>query len=38
MGYGLLQIPLMSEVKHHSLSTDGFCTIDDLNLTLIKYK
>ncbi|KAJ4769064.1 RNA helicase [Rhynchospora pubera] len=38
MGYGLLQIPSMPEVKHHSLSTDGFCTIDDLDLSLIKYK
>ncbi|KAF3777257.1 hypothetical protein EJ110_NYTH46187 [Nymphaea thermarum] len=24
MGYGLLQLPSMPELKHHNLSTDGF--------------
>ncbi|CAL9078339.1 unnamed protein product [Musa textilis] len=38
MGYGLLQIPLMPEVKHHSLSIDGFSPVDDIDLTQIKYK
>ncbi|CAL9111642.1 unnamed protein product [Musa acuminata var. zebrina] len=38
MGYGLLQIPAMPEVKHHSLSIDGFSPIHDINLTQIKYK
>ncbi|KAJ3693810.1 hypothetical protein LUZ60_009290 [Juncus effusus] len=38
MGYGLLQIPLIPEVKHHSLSTGGFEPVKDVNLTLIKYK
>ncbi|XP_072976387.1 DEAD-box ATP-dependent RNA helicase 18 [Typha angustifolia] len=38
MGYGLLQIPLMPEVKHHSLSVDGFSAVDDIDLVQIKYK
>ncbi|KAJ8466721.1 hypothetical protein OPV22_029273 [Ensete ventricosum] len=38
MGYGLLQIPSMPEVKHHSLSIDGFSPVDDVDLTQIKYK
>ncbi|WOL04613.1 DEAD-box ATP-dependent RNA helicase 18 isoform X1 [Canna indica] len=38
MGYGLLQIPLMPEVKHHSLSTEGFSPVHDIDLTQIKYK
>ncbi|THU68229.1 hypothetical protein C4D60_Mb08t01710 [Musa balbisiana] len=38
MGYGLLQIPSMPEVTHHSLSIDGFSPVDDINLTQIKYK
>ncbi|XP_042439053.1 DEAD-box ATP-dependent RNA helicase 18-like [Zingiber officinale] len=38
MGYGLLQIPAMPEVKHHSLSIEGFSPIHDIDLTQIKYK
>ncbi|XP_010257043.1 PREDICTED: DEAD-box ATP-dependent RNA helicase 18 [Nelumbo nucifera] len=38
MGYGLLQLPSMSEVKHHSLSVDGFTPVDDINVAEIKYK
>ena len=30
MGYGLLQIPSMPEVKHHSLSVEGFVPVDDV--------
>ncbi|KAI0510531.1 hypothetical protein KFK09_011135 [Dendrobium nobile] len=38
MGYGLLQIPSMPEVKHYSLSIDGFTSINDVNISHIKYK
>lgn len=38
MGYGLLQLPSMSEVKQNSLSTDGFIAVEDLNLEEIKFK
>nr|XP_009412627.1 PREDICTED: DEAD-box ATP-dependent RNA helicase 18 isoform X1 [Musa acuminata subsp. malaccensis] len=38
MGYGLLQIPSMPEVKHHSLSVDGFSPVDGIDLSQIKYK
>ena len=38
MGYGLLQLPSMPEVKHHSLSTKDFTPVDNLNLEEIKYK
>ncbi|KAL1368149.1 hypothetical protein AAHE18_02G100500 [Arachis hypogaea] len=38
MGHGLLQLPLMPEVKHHSLSTEGFVPVDDINLEDIKYR
>lgn len=38
MGYGLLQIPSMPEIKHHSLSVDGFTPINDINFSDIKYK
>ncbi|KAL6627379.1 hypothetical protein ACP70R_031105 [Stipagrostis hirtigluma subsp. patula] len=38
MEYGLLQVPSMPEVKHHSLSLEGFIPIDDLDVTQIKYK
>ncbi|XP_008808033.2 DEAD-box ATP-dependent RNA helicase 18-like [Phoenix dactylifera] len=38
MGYGLLQIPSMPEVKHHYLSVDGFSPDDDIDVTQIKYK
>ncbi|KAI7735019.1 hypothetical protein M8C21_028136 [Ambrosia artemisiifolia] len=38
MGYGLLQLPSMSEVKQNSLSTDGFIAVEDLKLEEIKFK
>ncbi|KAL5974937.1 hypothetical protein ACLOJK_031613 [Asimina triloba] len=38
MGYGLLRLPSMPEVKHHSLSTDGFTPADDTDVAQIKYK
>ncbi|KAI3508465.1 hypothetical protein L1887_23473 [Cichorium endivia] len=38
MGYGLLQLPSMSEVKQNSLSTEGFIVVEDLNLEEIKFK
>ncbi|KAK6926854.1 protein of unknown function DUF4217 [Dillenia turbinata] len=38
MGYGLLQLPSVPEVKHHSLSTEGFTPAEDINLEEIKYK
>ncbi|KAK9283118.1 hypothetical protein L1049_011349 [Liquidambar formosana] len=38
MGYGLLQLPSMPEVKRHSLSTVGFTPAEDINLKDIKYK
>lgn len=38
MGYGLLQLPAMPELKHHNLSTDGFIPLKDINLDEIKYK
>ncbi|KAI3751258.1 hypothetical protein L2E82_22306 [Cichorium intybus] len=38
MGYGLLQLPSMSEVKQNSLSTEGFIAVEDLNLEEIKFK
>ncbi|KAL7583316.1 hypothetical protein Lser_V15G44082 [Lactuca serriola] len=38
MGYGLLQLPSMSEVKQNSLSTAGFIAVEDLNLEEIKFK
>ncbi|ONK62613.1 uncharacterized protein A4U43_C07F5970 [Asparagus officinalis] len=38
MGFGLLQIPVMPEVKHHSLSVDGFIPVEDINLMEITYK
>ncbi|KAM3362421.1 DEAD-box ATP-dependent RNA helicase 18 [Capsicum galapagoense] len=38
MGYGLLQLPSVPEVKHHSLSTKGFTSVTDINLDDIKYK
>ncbi|KAF5453712.1 hypothetical protein F2P56_028598 [Juglans regia] len=38
MGYGLLQLPSMPEVKHHSLSTEGFTPAENINLKEIKYK
>ncbi|KAG6599970.1 DEAD-box ATP-dependent RNA helicase 18, partial [Cucurbita argyrosperma subsp. sororia] len=38
MAYGLLQLPLMSEVKRHSLSTAGFVPIEDINFEEVKFK
>ncbi|KAK9127345.1 hypothetical protein Syun_016142 [Stephania yunnanensis] len=38
MGYGLLQLPLMPEVKNYSLSTDGFIRVEGVNIAEIKYK
>ncbi|KAL8172374.1 hypothetical protein V2J09_024178 [Rumex salicifolius] len=38
MGYGLLQLPAMPEVKHHSLSTEGFTQLADVNFEEIKFK
>lgn len=38
MGFGLLQLPTMSEMKHHSLSTEGFTPVEDIKLEDIKYK
>ncbi|XP_022995332.1 DEAD-box ATP-dependent RNA helicase 18 [Cucurbita maxima] len=38
MAYGLLQLPLMSEVKRHSLSTEGFVPIEDINFEEVKFK
>lgn len=38
MGFGLLQLPSMSEVKHHSLSAVGFTPVEDINLEEIKFK
>lgn len=37
MGFGLLQLPSMSEVKINSLSTEGFTPVEDINLLEIKY-
>ncbi|CAN4083978.1 unnamed protein product [Withania somnifera] len=38
MGYGLLQLPSVPDVKRHSLSTKGFTAVEDINLDEIKYK
>ncbi|KAI4339151.1 hypothetical protein MLD38_024123 [Melastoma candidum] len=38
MGFGLLQLPGMPEVKHHNLSTEGFTPINDITVEEIKYK
>ncbi|KAJ8545574.1 hypothetical protein K7X08_018157 [Anisodus acutangulus] len=38
MGYGLLQLPNVPDVKHHSLSTKEFTAVEDINLDEIKYK
>ncbi|GAB2299343.1 DEAD-box ATP-dependent RNA helicase 18 [Dionaea muscipula] len=38
MGFGLLQLPSMPEVKHNSLSTIGFTPVEDVNLEEIKFK
>ncbi|CAM8964408.1 unnamed protein product [Rhodiola kirilowii] len=38
MGYGLLQIPAIPEVKHNSLSMEGFIPVEGLKLNEIKFK
>ncbi|KAL9676235.1 hypothetical protein QQ045_004448 [Rhodiola kirilowii] len=38
MGYGLLQIPAIPEVKHNSLSKEGFIPLQGLKLDGIKFK
>ncbi|CAN1295456.1 DEAD-box ATP-dependent RNA helicase 18 [Linum perenne] len=38
MGFGLLQLPAMPEVKHYPRSTDGFVPVEDLNLEEIRFK
>lgn len=38
MGFGLLQLPSMPEVKNHSLSTDGFVPVEDVKFEDIKYR
>ncbi|CAL5404687.1 unnamed protein product [Camellia sinensis] len=38
MGFGLLQLPLLSEVKRYSLSTAGFAPVKNIILEEIKYK
>ncbi|KAM7491885.1 hypothetical protein LguiA_034806 [Lonicera macranthoides] len=38
MGFGLLQLPSMPEVKHYSLSTQGFIPVEDIKLEEIKFK
>ncbi|KAL6126792.1 hypothetical protein ACLB2K_074837 [Fragaria x ananassa] len=38
MGFGLLQLPAMPEVKHNTLSSEGFTPVADINLEEIKYK
>ncbi|XP_020519952.1 DEAD-box ATP-dependent RNA helicase 18 isoform X3 [Amborella trichopoda] len=38
MGYGLLQLPSMPELKRYSLSTNNFTPVNDIDLSEIKYK
>ncbi|XP_071934456.1 DEAD-box ATP-dependent RNA helicase 18-like isoform X2 [Coffea arabica] len=38
MGYGLLQLPAMPDLKHHNLSTEGFTPLEDISIDEIKYK
>ncbi|KAL8490192.1 hypothetical protein ACS0TY_025435 [Phlomoides rotata] len=38
MGFGLLQLPSMPEVKHNSLTTEGFVPVEDIKLEDIKFK
>ncbi|KAL2458692.1 DEAD-box ATP-dependent RNA helicase 18 [Forsythia ovata] len=38
MGFGLLQLPSVPEVKHYSLSTEGFVPVEDIKVEEIKYK
>ncbi|KAH0658179.1 hypothetical protein KY289_026927 [Solanum tuberosum] len=37
MGYGLLQLPSVPDVKHHSLLTKVITAVEDINLEEIKY-
>ncbi|XP_073297657.1 DEAD-box ATP-dependent RNA helicase 18 [Primulina huaijiensis] len=38
MGFGLLQLPSVPEVKHYSLSIEGFVPVEDVKLEEIKFK
>ncbi|KAG2310157.1 hypothetical protein Bca52824_021714 [Brassica carinata] len=38
MGYGLLYLPSMSEVKQHRLSSEGFTPVTDIKFEDIKFK
>ncbi|XP_024011671.1 DEAD-box ATP-dependent RNA helicase 18 isoform X2 [Eutrema salsugineum] len=38
MGYGLLYLPSMSEVRQHRLSTEGFTPVEGVNFEDIKFK
>ena len=38
MGYGLLYLPSMSEVKQHRLSSEGFTPVADVKFEDIKFK
>ncbi|GFS33574.1 P-loop containing nucleoside triphosphate hydrolases superfamily protein [Actinidia rufa] len=38
MGFGLLRLPSVPEVKHHSLSTQGFTPVEDVKFEEIKFK
>ncbi|KAL8093701.1 DEAD-box ATP-dependent RNA helicase 18 [Apium graveolens] len=38
MGFGLLKLPSIPDVKHHSISTEGFIPEQNINLEDIKFK
>ncbi|CAH8389740.1 unnamed protein product [Eruca vesicaria subsp. sativa] len=38
MGYGLLRVPSISEVKQHILSSEGFTPVEGVNFEDIKFK
>ncbi|MCL7037068.1 hypothetical protein MKW94_015203 [Papaver nudicaule] len=38
MGFGLLKLPSMPELKNHLLITEGFVPVEDVNVHEIKYK
>ncbi|CDP17656.1 unnamed protein product [Coffea canephora] len=38
MGYGLLLLPAMLDLKHHNLSTEAFTPLEDISLDEIKSK
>lgn len=38
MGFGLLKLPSIPDVKHHSISTEGFIPEQNVNLEDIKFK